>query len=108
MAFIVEMVGGVGGDSWHFCCNAWAWKQILQLTRENGLLLTPSIDHLFDRGFISFENSGEVVISPGAHRPSLQRMGVPTGQTINVDSFTDGQRKYLDFHRNVVLLRADR
>jgi hypothetical protein len=26
-----------------------------RLIGENGLLLTPSIDHLFDRGFISFE-----------------------------------------------------
>jgi hypothetical protein len=77
-----------------------------RLDGENGLLLTPSIDHLFDRGFISFEDSGEVVISPVAHRPSLQRMGVPNDQRINVGNFTDGQRKYLDFHRNAVLLRA--
>lgn len=38
-----------------------------RLDGENGLLLTPAIDHLFDRGFISFENSGELVISPVAH-----------------------------------------
>jgi hypothetical protein len=79
-----------------------------RLDGENGLLLTPSIDHLFDRGFISFDDSGEVVISPVAHRPSLQRMGVPTDHSINVGNFTDGRRKYLDFHRNEVLLRADR
>ena len=29
-----------------------------RLNGENGLLLTPSIDHLFDRGFIGFENNG--------------------------------------------------
>jgi putative restriction endonuclease len=29
-----------------------------RLHGENGLLLTPTIDHLFDRGFISFENAG--------------------------------------------------
>ena len=27
-----------------------------RLDGENGLLLTPTVDHLFDRGFISFEN----------------------------------------------------
>jgi hypothetical protein len=79
-----------------------------RLDGENGLLLTPSIDHLFDRGFISFEDSGEVVISPVAHRPSLQRMGVPTDHSINVGKFTERQRRYLDFHRNAVLLRAGR
>src|SRR6185503_5041613 len=42
-----------------------------RLDGENGLLLTPSIDHLFDRGFISFENSGRLIISPIAHQLSL-------------------------------------
>jgi putative restriction endonuclease len=65
-------------------------------------------DHLFDRGFISFENSREIVISPVAHIPSLRRMGVPTDQIINVGKFAEGQRKFLDFHRTAVLLRADK
>jgi hypothetical protein len=79
-----------------------------RLDAENGLLLTPSIDHLLDRGFIGFEDSGGLIISPVAHRPSLRRMGVETEQTVNVGAFTDGQRKFLDFHRNSVLLRAVR
>lgn len=77
-----------------------------RLNGENGLLLTPSIDHLFDRGFISFEDGGEFLISPVAHHASLNRMGVPTAERINVGAFSDGQRKFLDFHRNYVFLRA--
>src|SRR3984957_6992660 len=53
-----------------------------RLNGENGLLLTPSIDHLFDRGFIGFEDSGTLIVSPVAHRPSLQKMGVETEQII--------------------------
>jgi putative restriction endonuclease len=79
-----------------------------RLNGENGLLLTPSIDHLFDRGFIGFENSGNIIISPVAHRPSLQRMGVETERLVNVGTFTEGQRHFLEFHRNAVLLRASR
>jgi hypothetical protein len=79
-----------------------------RLNGENGLLLTPSIDHLFDRGFIGFEDSGRLVISPVAHRPSLERMGIDTRGVVNVGGFTEGQRRYLDFHRNAVLLRAVR
>jgi len=79
-----------------------------RLDGENGLLLTPNIDHLFDRGFIGFENSGELIISPVAHRPSLQRMGIETERLINVGDFTEGQGHFLDFHRNFVLLRASR
>jgi hypothetical protein len=79
-----------------------------RLNGENGLLLTPSIDHLFDRGFIGFEDSGTLIISPVAHRPSLERMGIETRRIANVGGFTEGQRKFLDFHRNSVLLRAVR
>jgi putative restriction endonuclease len=77
-----------------------------RLDGENGLLLTPTIDHLFDRGFISFENSGELLISPVAHRPSLSRMGVPIDKIVNVGGFTEGQKHFLDYHRDSVLLRA--
>ena len=49
---------------------------------ENGLLLTPTMDHLFDRGFISFEDSGVLIVSPVAHAPSLTRMGVATDPII--------------------------
>jgi putative restriction endonuclease len=79
-----------------------------RLNGENGLLLTPSIDHLFDRGFIGFEDSGRLIISPAAHLPSLQQMGLEVRQSVNVGTFTRGQKQYLDFHRTSVLLRADR
>jgi hypothetical protein len=79
-----------------------------RLDGENGLLLTPSIDHLFDRGFIGFENDGALIISPVAHRPSLQRMGIDTTRVVNVGGFTDGQKAFLDFHRNSVLLQSVR
>ena len=79
-----------------------------RINGENGLLLTPSIDHLFDRGFIGFEDNGTLVLSPVAHRPSLERMGVKTKAIVNVGSFTSGQKGFLEFHRSSVLLRAAR
>jgi hypothetical protein len=77
-----------------------------RLNGENGLLLTPTMDHLFDRGFISFEDSGLVIVSPVAHTPSLNRMGVATDRVINVGAFTQGQKQFLDYHRESVLLQA--
>jgi putative restriction endonuclease len=79
-----------------------------RLNGENGLLLTPSIDRLFDRGFIGFEDNGRLIISPVAHRPSLQRMGIDTTTAVNVGGFTSGQKQFLDFHRNAVLLQSFR
>jgi hypothetical protein len=79
-----------------------------RLDGENGLLLTPTIDHLFDRGFISFEDSGQLLISPVAYAPALQRMGIPTDLKTNVGSFTREQKNFLDYHRDSVFLKAHR
>jgi hypothetical protein len=79
-----------------------------RLNPENGLLLTPSIDHLFDRGFIGFEDNGSLIISPVADRPSLERMGIDTKGIVNVGGFTAGQRHFLDCHRTTVLLKSAR
>ena len=76
-----------------------------RLDGENGLLLTPSIDHLFDRGFITFEDDGGLLISPVAHRPSLARLGVEVEQGTNVGGFSSGQKHYLDYHRSSVFLQ---
>src|SRR5215468_6472010 len=66
---------------WRDCTNE------ERLDGENGLLLTPSIDHLFDRGFIGFEGNGYLIISPVAHTPSLERIGIDTKGSMNVGSF---------------------
>lgn len=49
-----------------------------------------------------------MIISPVAHRPSLQRMGIETEKIVKVGAFTTGQKQFLDFHRNAVLLQARR
>jgi len=77
-----------------------------RLDGENGLLLTPNIDHLFDRGFISFENTGALLVSTVAHKESLRKMGVPVDIVRNVGSFSEGQKRYLEFHRENVFLAA--
>jgi len=76
------------------------------LNGENGLLLTPTVDHLFDRGFIGFEHDGQLIISPVAHKPSVTQMRIATTEIVNVGPFTSGQRQFLDFHRDRVLLKA--
>lgn len=77
-----------------------------RLNGENGLLLTPTVDHLFDKGFISFENSGRLIVSPVAHAQSLEKMGIVCDRPVNVGAFSEGQRKYLEFHRENVLRMA--
>lgn len=74
-----------------------------RLDGENGLLLTPTVDHLFDKGFISFEDEGAMIISPVAHRESLHRMGIDPTAPPTVGLFSEGQRGFLDYHRDNVL-----
>ena len=77
-----------------------------RLTGENGLLLTPTIDHLFDKGFISFEGGGRLIVSPVAHEESLQRMGIRRSEHLNVGTFSEQQRRFLDYHRENVFREA--
>lgn len=77
-----------------------------RLDGENGLLLTPTVDHLFDKGFISFENTGQLIVSPVADPVSLKRMGIGRDAQMNAGAFSQGQRQYLEFHRENVLRMA--
>lgn len=88
-------------------CKPWRYADNSErLDGENGLMLTPTIDHLFDRGFISFENSGRLLISPVADLGAMHRMGIEVNEPVNVGPFSEGQRKYLDFHRNDIYLEV--
>lgn len=77
-----------------------------RLDGENGFLLTPDADFLFDRGFISFENSGRVLVSPVADMKSIGKMGITREMLENVGAFSTGQREYLEFHRENIFLEA--
>jgi predicted restriction endonuclease len=66
----------------------------------NGLLLSPHIDHLFDRGFISFKNSGDLMVSKELNPIILEQWNI--ADSTNVGSFKSNQGKYLEFHRDVV------
>jgi putative restriction endonuclease len=41
-----------------------------------------------------------------ADRKSLERMGVQTQERLNVGTFAEGQRRYLDWHQEYVFLES--
>jgi predicted restriction endonuclease len=77
-----------------------------RLAGGNGLLLTPSIDHLFDRGFITFGDDGEVLLSPISDPDSLPRMGVRIDRPLLTGGFNEDQRHFLDYHRKEIFLKS--
>lgn len=102
-------ITGVTYQAHLFASHIKPWRESTneeRLNGENGLLLTPSIDHLFDRGFISFEDDGELLISNVAHKQSVRRMGVDTEHVVRVGRFSDGQKFFLAHHRRSVFLQA--
>ncbi len=73
-----------------------------KLDGANGLLLSPHVDHLFDRGFISFDNSGEILVSRDLNPVVLQQWSIRT--PTNVGSFRKEQQEYLEYHRDAVFV----
>jgi putative restriction endonuclease len=78
---------------------------IERLSGENGLLLAPQADFLFDRGFISFED-GRLLVSPVADERSLVKLGVDPDRPPEVGGFSDAQERFLEFHRAQIFRSA--
>jgi putative restriction endonuclease len=79
------------------------WKDCTDEERVhscNGLLLAPHIDHLFDRGWISFSDTGDLLIAAGMNLDVLDAWGVSEG--LNVGAFSPKQAEFLDHHRTEV------
>lgn len=65
---------------------------------ENGILLTPNLDGLFDRHLISFDDSGDIIISKKLLKEDLERLGV--NEEMKLSQVTDGMKPYLKRHRD--------
>jgi hypothetical protein len=75
-----------------------------KLDGNNRLLLSPHIDHLFDQGYISFSNEGELLVSPAADKAALYAWSVKPGTLCG--RFRAEQITYLDYHREFVFRAA--
>lgn len=73
-----------------------------RLDGYNGLLLTPTFDHLFDKGYISFSDDGAILISD--RLPNEVRCSLGLAQAVNAKTLTEAHEKYLAFHRKGVFL----
>jgi len=67
-----------------------------RLDPENGILLSPIFDSLFDRHLISFEDNGNILISNLIDSSNLLLMGIDNNISISV---TKGMIPYLEEHR---------
>lgn len=74
-----------------------------RLDKFNGLLLSPNLDALFDKGLISFKDSGEVQVSSLLSDSARKALGCPNDAKLRL---LPEHAKYMAWHRENVFLDA--
>jgi hypothetical protein len=72
-----------------------------RLDVNNGLLLSPVYDALFDQNLISFNDNGSIILSNSISKEDYVKIGIIGSETI--DGLNEGNLKYLKRHRKKVI-----
>lgn len=75
-----------------------------RLSPENGLLLSPLYDKLFDTGLISFDRDTRIMISPSLTEAEIKRIGIDTEKAYITAPSTELLHN-MEYHRDVVFLK---
>lgn len=71
-----------------------------RLDGNNGLLLSPHVDKLFDKGYITFSETGNILLA------SERLLNVLKSWTLDhkkhIGNFSDHQQQYLEYHRSII------
>ena len=86
---------------WGVCTNA------ERLSVENGLLLSPTFDKLFDCGLISFADSGRILISSQLSAEVVSKLHISATDTFNLKASQE-LKQNLEYHRDVVFTTQGR
>lgn len=78
----------------------WAKSSHAEKVDVNNGLLCPNHDKLFDRGYISFDNGGHIVISDELSKNCAISMNIKNDMQIEL---SNDNIKYMEYHRNNVL-----
>lgn len=75
-----------------------------RLSEENGLLLSATYDRLFDSGLISFQNTGQIIISDFINETNKHILNLTPDISIK---FTAGieMSNNLEYHRDIVFIK---
>lgn len=72
-----------------------------KLDIHNGLLMCPNHDKLFDRGYISFDDTGRILISERLDDNNRMYMNITAKMKIDI---TEENIKYIKYHRKNVFI----
>ena len=71
---------------------------------DNGFLMCPNHDKLFDKGYITFDDDGKIIISDRLTENNRVFLNVDSKMHIEI-TLTEGNKKYLKFHRENIFNR---
>ena len=71
----------------------------------NGFMFTPTIDRLFDRGFLSFTDDKKTILSPFLSNMTYSKLGISNNKIIQHLPI-DGRQEYLKYHRENILKKV--
>ena len=81
----------------------WAVSEVQERTDpNNGFILSPLYDKLFDRGFITFNEDKRVQISNWLSRQVKERIGISDNQLFQFLPMNEKRAYYLEYHRESV------
>lgn len=75
-----------------------------RLDSDNGLILSPHVDVLFDQRLISFENNGDLIVAPQLSSEVLTRWRIDPNANIN--GLSHRQAHYMESHRDALRHRG--
>lgn len=68
----------------------------------NGLALSPTYDRLFDQGFITFLDDGELVCGTQLSRYTWEKLNINPSAKNKMRIYPENRNEYLDYHRRHV------
>lgn len=68
---------------------------------QNGLLLGKDLDFLFDQGYISIDNSGQIILCSDI-REKIVKYHKLRGLYLDNRLLTNERKNYLNYHRNFI------
>src|SRR5690606_31105160 len=68
----------------------------------NGLALSPTYDRLFDQGYITFTDQGELICGTQLSNLTWERLSINPNAKNKMRIFPEGREEFLDYHRRHV------
>ena len=73
-----------------------------RLSQFNGFLLTANLDALFDKGLITFDDSGKIRIAEQISSEQQKGLGINSDMHIRADKLSEKHLEYLHYHQEYI------